>query len=423
MINCKKCGAPVPDGAPVCPNCRTQDYAPQPQKNNRKKLLIILFCLIGVLVALGVVIAVLLINRGKSDVNTFDFTCSQYTEEMNRILGENKLDENKWVVNEANAVYTGPGYQIDLKTDKDSEKVTEIGISPAGKEDAAKMAAASIMVAEPEIDQKTALSELAELSEKKQDEIISVETVVKIDEEKEQYVISPRPKDKPATKPTAAETTVATTAPVTTLAPTTAAHTTKPPITVPPTTEAPTTVPPTTEPPAPEPREYTAEELLDMSLDEIIEIMGGDFEYPAPGGSTAFGTGDPTGYIANSNTLPGFAFKPKVNPESDYSEVKSLIKSGGQDYRELVVTGSAKYNDSISADMTYNDIASRFGYRDLQCAGAERSYHYHTEINGREVVFSFISDDELESQSERGRLSSDVLKEYNPTIHDIAVRH
>ena len=392
MINCKKCGAPVPDGAPVCPNCRAQDYAPQPPKNNRKKLLIILFSLIGVLVALGIVIAVLLINKSKPEVNTFDFTCSQYTVEMNRILGENKLDENKWVVNEASAVYTGPGYQIDLKTDKDSEKVTEIGISPAGEEDAAKMAAASIMVAEPEIDQKTALSELAELSEKKQDEIISVETVVKIDEEKESYVITPRPKDKPAKKSTPDEI-ATTTAPPTTIQPTTAPH------------------------------EYTAEELLDKSLDEIIEIMGGDFECSRELITTSFGTGDFRVWIYNNDILPGIAIMPKVDQQLDLSETKTLIKSGGQDYYGIVCIESGKYNDSFSADMTYNDIASQFGYRDLQTVGAERSYHYGAEINGRQVSFCFISDDELESHSERGYLSSDVLKEYNPKIHDIAVRH
>ena len=182
MSYCGKCGTRIPDGETVCDKCTAPNIAPkQPPKNNRKKLLIILFSLIGVLVALGVVIAVLLINKSKPEVNTFDFTCSQYTAEMNRILGENKLDENKWVVNEVSAVYTGPGYKIDLKTDKDSEKVTEIGISPAGEEDAAKMAAVTIMAAEPGTDQKTVLSELADLTEKKKGEIIYVKTIVKID--------------------------------------------------------------------------------------------------------------------------------------------------------------------------------------------------------------------------------------------------
>ena len=160
-----------------------------------------------------------------------------------------------------------------------------------------------------------------------------------------------------------------------------------------------------------------------MSLDEIIEIMGGDFEYPAPGGSTAFGTGDPTGYIANSNTLPGFAFKPKVNPGSDYSEVKSLIKSGGQDYSELVVTGSAKYNDSISADMTYKDLAAQFGDFDIRGYGAERNYFYQKEINGQTVHFCFVVDPELNAYNENSVLSSKVLNEFNPSLHDIAVRH
>lgn len=252
------------------------------------------------------------------------------------------------------------------------------------------------MVAEPEIDQKTALSELAELSEKKQDEIISVETVVKIDEEKESYVITPRPKDKPAKKSTPDEI-ATTTAPPTTIQPTTAPH------------------------------EYTAEELLDKSLDEIIEIMGGDFECSRGSSSTAFGT-DNTGlvHITNNDILPGIEIYPLLpvdNYTEDLSVIKDKIKEGGMDYHRIVLTGSAKYNDSFSADMTYNDIASQFGYRDLQAVGAERSYFYGAEINGRQVSFCFISDDELESHSERGYLSSDVLKEYNPTIHDIAVRH
>ena len=387
MSYCVKCGTRIPDGETVCAKCSAPNTAPnQPNNNNRKKLLIILFSLIGVLVVLGGITVFLLLNRSKSEVNTFDFTCSQYTAEMNRILGDNKLDESKWVVNEASAVYAGDGYRIALKTDKDSEKVTEIRVGPTGKEYAAKMAAASLMAAEPDIDQKTALTELAELAEKKQYKIVREETVVKIDEEEEQYVITPRPKDKPAEKSTPDKITTA-------------------------------------------PHEYTALELMDKSLAEITEIMGDDYTINNDNDySFAFGSGGGTYYIVNENTLPGIAVHPSFNSGfyddmNNDIDVREQIKKGSYDYNGIAVYGSRKLNENISADMTYNELAAQIGDFEMHGAG-QQTLFFTTNIKSYDVTFVITTYDneELGARLKDGKVSSADLKEINPTLHDIAVR-
>lgn len=316
MSYCKKCGAKLEDGTKFCTSCGTSFEAPRqpqttpqaiprqqppappqqppftpqppqgmppqqepPKKNSRKPLLIVLFSLIGVAVVLGIVFLILFLGKSNAKAKTFDMTCSQYTAEMNRIMGENKLKEDKWKITEANAAYVDEGYKIDLDLDKDSQKIKSIKVGSTDSEEAAKIAAVSIMTVEPDADQDSSLKELAELKEGTE-EIVKEETVVYIDETEKEYVIEPKPDDKTPQEKTDATTASSqisqasqteTTQPQTQ---TTAAETTAP-------TE--TTAPPKTEPSTTEetiaPQSDWKKLYTDFINENKLGMQGGDMVF------------------------------------------------------------------------------------------------------------------------------------------------
>lgn len=248
MKKCPQCSRALQDSAEFCPYCGEKIKIPR--KNNTKPLLIALICLIAAVIGVIVWLMVLLLNRGSDAPKSFDFNCAQYTEEMNRILGENKLDEKKWVVNEVTAVYRERDVQIQLHTAQDSDKVDIIRVSPTTDEYAVKLAAVSLMVAEPKLEQQPALQQLADLSEKKQESIQNDHSVTEIDRAQSTFVI--RHKNAELTEP---ETLAPSAAP--TAADTAALEATH---SVEPITEQPTAAPtePVTEPPTEADTEWKA---------------------------------------------------------------------------------------------------------------------------------------------------------------------
>ena len=387
-MKCKNCGTQLTKEIKFCPRCG----APNEKKGVSKSLLITLICLTVVVVSLAVTFVTLMLRNKSGNPGTFDFTCSQYTEEMNRILGEEKLDQDKWVINDTSAEYNDTGFEIDLDIEEKSKHVSKISVGPADSEDAVKIASVSIMVTEVKLTQKDVLNQLADLKEEKQDKIENDNSTVTIDDDKNRYVIEPRPdKDEKTSSPaTQAQST-----------------------TVQPTTEA--------------PHEYTAEELINKDLGEIIEIMGGDFEI-TNSKSVAFGGDGSPLWIYNDSTLPGFSFCPKIywDHSSDFSDVKNEIKTaidnGERDYTGLTVTGSAKYNDTLSADTTYTQLAERFGDFDMMAIGAEGHYYYSDEIDGRNVRFCIIdSDQRIYEHSTNGKIYAAALRELDPTLSEIIV--
>ena len=382
-MKCKNCGTQLTKEIKFCPRCG----APNEKKGMSKPLLITLICLTAVVVSLAVTFVTLMLRNKSGNPGTFDFTCSQYTEEMNRILGEKKLDQDKWVINDTSAVYTASGFEIDLGVDKESKHVDKISVGPADSEDAVKVAAVSIMVTETELTQKDALNQLADLKEKKQEKIENDNSTVTVDGDKNRFVIEPRPDKEEKTA-----------APATQAQPTTEAK-----------------------------HEYTAAELIEKDLGEIVEIMGGDFEV-TNSKSVAFGTDGSPLWIYNDSTLPGFSFCPKIywDHSSDFSDVKNEIKTaidnGERDYTGLIVTGSAKYNDTLSADTTYTQLAERFGDFDMMAIGAEGHYYHSDEIDGRNVRFCIIdSDQRIYEHSTNGKIYAAALRELDPTLSEIIV--
>lgn len=156
----------------------------------------------------------------------------------------------------------------------------------------------------------------------------------------------------------------------------------------------------------PEVVEYTAVELAGKSLNEIIEIMGGDYKANHLQLSNAFSSsGCP--YIYNENKLPGFAF---------------VAQEGDTSYSGISIMNGAKLNDTISSDMTYNQIADIIGDMDGFLAGQEGNIACSGSVNGYNITFCFIENNYIRENKSGGQLSSALLREGNPGLQSIGLR-
>lgn len=140
-----------------------------------------------------------------------------------------------------------------------------------------------------------------------------------------------------------------------------------------PTSEISTSIATTTVAPATTLREYTAEELSEMTVPKIIDIMGGEFRFDQSKGVIWYSDGG--FYIYNDEKLPGFVFYIDEAQE-DYQNLKNTegenkanvqirenLKSGKyQTVSFIAMYDSAKLNDSISADMNYQQFIASYGY-------------------------------------------------------------
>ena len=394
MQRCEKCQRLISDQATVCPHCGARyDVAamPDPQKDiKRKRMKIALFILSGVAVILIAAIVVLLILRSIPKARTFDFSCTEYTDKINALLGTDKLDKDKWNITEAEAVYTADSFYIRLDTDKDSQRATKITVGPADSEDAVKMAAASLMVVYTEYTQTIAIDEIGRYRDG------------------DRYIILP-PDPVPATE--------ATTKPTLPTLPTPESATATEVIT------EEVTEPPSTEPPK---TTYTAMELVGKNLSEIIELTGDDFYLDKKDMLTAFGS-DPVWMIYNDNTMPGIGIYLEYSSETYHDlengvDIREKIKSGYYEIHGFVVYGTGKVNDLISADMTYNQIAAQVGEHD--CRGvAQGTLVFGTEIEGYTVSFYFFGSSYygFDGRIVNNTATSEVMNEVNPKLRSIAV--
>ena len=156
----------------------------------------------------------------------------------------------------------------------------------------------------------------------------------------------------------------------------------------------------------PEVVEYTAVELAGKSLNEIIDIMGGDYEANHLQLSNAFSS-DGCPYIYNENKLPGFAF---------------VAQEGDTSYSGISIMNGAKLNDTISSDMTYNQIADIIGDMDGFLAGQEGNIMCRSSVDGYNVTFCFIENNYIRENKSGGQLSSALLREGNPELQSIGLR-
>ena len=126
----------------------------------------------------------------------------------------------------------------------------------------------------------------------------------------------------------------------------------------------PTYVTPTAKPTDPLPS--TIEELLTMSVPEILELL--DYDITVESNAEHSYYGGSTGSICfyNFDKLPGFVFSPNgvlYNPVgTDLDKIKADILANTYPKLSFVVaTDGAKMNDSISSAMTYNELSAVTG--------------------------------------------------------------
>ena len=129
-------------------------------------------------------------------------------------------------------------------------------------------------------------------------------------------------------------------------------------------TAKPTDPPPTAKPTDPLPS--TIEELLTMSVPEILELL--DYDITVESNAEHSFYGGSTGSICfyNFDRLPGFVFSPNgvlYNPAgTDLDKIKADILANTYPKLSFVVaTDGAKMNDSISSAMTYNELSAVTG--------------------------------------------------------------
>ena len=413
MAICPKCQNQIDDNYNACPYCGTLQK-PQPKRSN-KLLWVITICLFAIAAALITILILLIVSRQTQKPRTFDFNSAKYTEQVNKLVGDAVLDSAKWQYQDTNAVYTADAFSIDLSIDRDSEKVNKISVGPADSEVAVKLASVSLMIIDTKLMQGDAYTKLPEFRQFDRYVFVPTDdphkpTTPPITDIPTVPAPSANKIDSPTTVPTS-ETQVQTTA--------------KP--TAAPTTAAPTTVPKTTAPPATKARtpiygNYTAVDLVNKSLSEIIDIMGGDFEV---GDRRIIHYTSPAPYIYNDDVLPGFVFYIKPadgysydelsDSESNLAGVREDVLAGKYDsFYFIGVFDGARYDDRISSDMHFNEICEIMGTDELAPlagAGTPRQYVSYPDRDAVSACIYYYS----------SLIKVDSLKQENPSIYGIAV--
>lgn len=171
---------------------------------------------------------------------------------------------------------------------------------------------------------------------------------------------------------------------------------------------------------------FTGINIIKKSLSEITELMGNDYQLNKQQFSTAFGS-KPVLMIYNEATMPGLAVCPSYS-SGIYQDiengvnVREKIQQGSYTYDGIAVYGSGKLNENISADMTYNDLATEIGDFDTQGVGQE-TLVYTTEMDGYKVSYYFSTYEYsgLSDRIKNGKITSADMKTVNPKINSIAI--
>ena len=148
----------------------------------------------------------------------------------------------------------------------------------------------------------------------------------------------------------------------------------------------------------------TAVELAGYSYDGIIDLMGGVYQHDRLQLSNAFSS-DGCPYIYNYQVLPGFAF---------------ATMNG--DYFGISIMDGAKLNDYISSDMSYNQIADIIGDMEGRIVAQENNIACGAEIDGYHVTFCFIQNSYIRSHRTSPVITSDLMREGNPSLQSIGLR-
>ncbi len=224
----------LPPANPNVGNSASDRQNSEKLKKSRKRAIVIICVITAVLICAAVAVMIFQFNR--KSVNTFNFNCAQYTEQMNKILGSDTLDKNKWVKQpDKNSMrYQEKSYKIILGIGE-GDKVSKITVSPSDNESGVSMAAASIMVTDSKLTQDDAMNDIAKLKDGEK-RVVRDKSVITLNKKGKEVIIEPNKVKNQAPETTRAEKT----ADATTAAPTEAEKITDEPTTAAQTTEKPT---------------------------------------------------------------------------------------------------------------------------------------------------------------------------------------
>ncbi len=374
MKTCSRCGRASADTANTCPYCGLRfsyetmmnNYNAQKPNNNRKKLIILMCSLIGVAVILVAVLLVILFMQ--KDSKTFDFDCKGYTAQMNSLLGDDTLDDNKWVVfdDTGEYKYSEDSFEIELGTDTKSKKVNKISVGPSDSETT---------------EQSTAMDDLVALKKGTQKKVIHNNAVTEYNTDKKSFIIKPLNSEAEITTTKATEATTAYVTAAETTEEVTEEKTTEEQTTIEETTEEQTTEEPTEAPTAKwkqayidylndsdETKYYDKYALVEVDDDGIPELYGaGNFHM----------AGSKFIYFDGSSVQPkkmmsGFAYSPKTGV------LKTTDMYSG-------VSSSAFYSFSAGV-LTQLDVAN-----DSENSGQDIWYKWNNKMVSKEEYYANLS--------------------------------
>ncbi len=168
----------------------------------------------------------------------------------------------------------------------------------------------------------------------------------------------------------------------------------------------------------------TAESLVNKTVPEIVELMGGEFEL----GYAYLGWYTPgQAYFYNEEVFPGMAFGiesqgPLANSGGEqavsdhYDEIENALKNGEIDLCLISVTAKGKVNDSltVSEGMKYSDLTKNYGDFNCNIGGAVGNVTYR--IPNTNTILTFEPSDEMSKNNNN-------LKYYNSTTGESVVKH
>ncbi len=184
--------------------------------------------------------------------------------------------------------------------------------------------------------------------------------------------------------------------------------------------------------PIPVVKEYTATELINKTIPEIIEIMGGEYDCGADRAKDPTGIDDANSIfsIYNQEKIPGmkFCWVGMITNGFD-SYIRSSLEKGEYPLYAIQVTGSAKADEKINADMNYNDCSKAIGKFDCELSymktynGREKTISYSYESQNAIVILNFEIDSSLQKKIDAGQteFTSDEMRENNSKLRNIEV--
>lgn len=164
---------------------------------------------------------------------------------------------------------------------------------------------------------------------------------------------------------------------------------------------------------------YTAQTLKTKTLSEIVEIMGGNFQY----GPVYVGDNQTSSLaIGNPETLKGYEFIVHGITYRDFEKNWSTeienIKAGKYTYDYIYVGSVGALDDKVTGDMTYNDLTAIYGDFDCIVAGGKGNVCYSVKADDGSDYATITFDKTGLSLSDT---SSKAMKSANPKVETIIV--